>query len=524
MDTPETTGRATYSPEDNKLRLYVGRVPRAEYEQLRAEGWQALHKQREAGGGDFAAVWTPSRYQTALKYSGGIVEDEDMGPAERAADRAERFSGYREKRIDEATGHADKYDAGPSAHGFQSEARAEKAAARHDRIGDRACDAWDKAEYWQRRTAGVISHALHLSSPSVRMGRIKTIEADMRKAVSEHLEAVKWLERWSKEGLTHEQAVKFANYDHVHLPRKEGDRPDFPHNPTAYDALTNSHSSLYAPRTLAEVVEAVKAAHTRAEAHWQKWIAHYTLRLAYENQMIEAQGGRAASLEIEVGGTFCGKVIAKVNKSNATGRVVSVHVLDARVDGWVSRASNVPGTAYALRQLDTERAAPDAYKAPTDESRAKLAEFETAKKAHAKATKATKTPCPIINPTDADAERLQALWNEEARAKCSEWVRKDFRPSTVRRITQATYSEASKGTYARAYTSKLCPGGKQEPTNYNYNGSLGDPVCQIRATYGDGNTTNKADSVVILTDKPQKPLPAAVWVPKAAPVEEVVNA
>jgi len=41
---------ATYCPEDDKLRLYVGRVPRDEYERLRSEGWTALHKQRETGG------------------------------------------------------------------------------------------------------------------------------------------------------------------------------------------------------------------------------------------------------------------------------------------------------------------------------------------------------------------------------------------------------------------------------------------------------------------------------------------
>jgi hypothetical protein len=79
---------ATYCPEDDKLRLYVGRVPREEYERLRAQGWQPLHKQRETGGGDFAAVWTPEREDTALEYAGGIIEDEDKGPAERAADRS----------------------------------------------------------------------------------------------------------------------------------------------------------------------------------------------------------------------------------------------------------------------------------------------------------------------------------------------------------------------------------------------------------------------------------------------------
>lgn len=192
---PANDYRATYSPESNKLYLYVGRVPRDEYLKLRAEGWKALHKQREAGGGDFVATWTPSRRDTALEYA-GIIEDEDMGPEERAADRAERFAGYREKRTVEATGRADTYDAGPSAHGFQSAARAERAAARHDRQAGRAVDAWDKAEYWQRRTAGVISHALYKSSPSVRMGRIKTLEADLRKEQAEIEQASKIYKSW----------------------------------------------------------------------------------------------------------------------------------------------------------------------------------------------------------------------------------------------------------------------------------------------------------------------------------------
>ena len=70
MNTTEhKDGRATYSPEDNKLRLYVGRVPRDEYEALRAQGWTSTPKQ----DCDFVAVWTPDRRDTALDYA-GIIE------------------------------------------------------------------------------------------------------------------------------------------------------------------------------------------------------------------------------------------------------------------------------------------------------------------------------------------------------------------------------------------------------------------------------------------------------------------
>lgn len=440
METTKT-GRATYSPEDNKLRLYIGRVPREEYLKLKAEGWQTLHKQRDAGGGDFAAIWTPSRRNTALEYA-DIIEDEDMGPEERAADRAERFGGYRDKRADEAGAEADRYEAGPTAHGYQSEAKAERAAARHDRIGDRAVDAWSKAEYWQRRTAGVIAHALYASRPDVRMGRIKTIEADLRRAT----------------------------------PGGE-------------------------------------------------WAAHLTLRLAYENQMLEAQGGRAAHVEMIPGGWLRGgrwmgngeRRILKVNKSPKTGRVVSVLVRDnhpSSVNHWGNPWPD--GVAKVLcHTVETERLPVDAYRPPTEEELAAfLAEERAAKKARKAAAPA---PTPLINPTDADAERLQAIWNERARLEQEDRKRRngyaeEHKPSTVLRVTQAAYSAHSKGTYASAGTREVFAGGIECGSYYDASRKLrekhGAPVCMVRRTSGG---SYQASRVIILTDKPQKPLPAAVW-------------
>ncbi len=67
---------ATYAPEDDKIRLYVGRVPREEYDFLRAEGWTSTPKQSEAGQGEFSAVWTPAREATALHYAGEIGDED----------------------------------------------------------------------------------------------------------------------------------------------------------------------------------------------------------------------------------------------------------------------------------------------------------------------------------------------------------------------------------------------------------------------------------------------------------------
>lgn len=427
------TEYATYCPEDNKLRLYVGRVPRADYERLRAGGWTSTPKQ----ACDFVAVWTPQRRDTALEFC-GIIEDEDQGPEDRAADRAERFGGYLDRRLDEAGMHADRYDSQPNAHGYQNQQRAERSAARHDRVAALACDAWGKAEYWQRRTAGVISHALYSSRPDVRMGRIKVLEADLRR----------------------------------------------------YEA---------------------------SPSHYPEWINHTRLRLAYENQMLEAQGGRLASVEIEAGGTIGGKLIVKVNKSSATGRVTSVDLKGPKVHGWTYKAHNVPGTDYALCSFDTERMPMGAYSPPTDEGRAALA----ALKAEKKANTPKKEPCPLINPTDEDAERLQAKWNAAALAKREAAYKRmgyslpvtDCEPQSVLRITQAAYSAASKGSYARAGTRAVFAGGIEQENYYNATEKMrekyGAPICQVRRTSGGHYSASR---VIILIDKPQKPLPPEVWI------------
>jgi hypothetical protein len=547
--TPDTAAEAerpdvfaTYCPEDNKLRLYCGRVGRLEFLALRSEGWTTLHKQREAGGGDFAAVWTPTRRDTALRFC-DVILDEDMGPAERAADRAERFAGYREKRVDDATGHADRYDAGPAAHGYQSEKRAERAASRHDKIAGRAVDAWDKAEYWQRRTAGVIAHALHVSAPHVRMGRIKELEAEIRKCEKSREDYDTTRARWVAIQAMPDGDEKTSRA--LYLAGAGGYIHDYLH--PRPEEVTNAHvrekgSSLWSLLNLerdgyGKPITAAEACALWLDRHPEQgeegsWLTHYRNRLAYENAMIEAQGGRLGSGEIEIGGTIAatscrarlrvlrsgGLVIAKINKSPASGRVVSVGVIVPKVSEYTYQVANVPGTSFALFQIDVERMDPEAYQPPTDESRAKLAEFEAAKKAAAKARKDTATPCPIINPTDEDAERLQALWNVKNRAEFFrvngdyESTRKTWAESApkVEHITQAVYSENSRGTYAKAETRQIYAlgvihEGSQE-TGAVFLLRHGPALFQIRTASG-----RLGRRVLVLSDKPKKPLPAAVW-------------
>lgn len=505
---------ATYCPEDNKLRLYVGRVPRDEYEALRRAGWTCTPKQTC----NFVAYWTPDRENTALEYGGGEILDEDQDPGERAADRADRFAGYLNKRITEAEGHANGYEAGPQVHGYQNQERADRAVAKHDRQADKATNCWNKAEYWQMRTASVIRHALYVSGPGVRMGRIKTLEAELRKAQAAHQEYVKRWQAWQRV-LTiaePEEAYKLAYYlantthcwkEYKH-PRPENcSEYTREHGNTLYGLLTQEKDPISGHEAAALWLEGVTDPETNTglDARWRQ---HYALRLAYENQMLEAQGGRLEQKDIEPGGMLGGKLIIKVSKSCATGRATSVDVIGpATGERWTYHATNLPGTRYAAYKIELERLAPGAYQAPTMES---LSEYEKVK-AEIKAGREATTPKapPLVNPTDEEAERLQAAINaaeQKAHAKRNPYG-KEFIPGTICRITQALYSANSKGAYAGCEPRKIYAGGALYP-------AVGPVFCKVRFTqkkFRAEEARPDALRVIILTDKPQKALPVEVW-------------
>lgn len=525
--------RATYCPEDDKLRLYVGRVPREEYLALKKEGWTSTPKQEC----DFVAVWTADREDTAESYA-GIIEDEDASPQDRAADRAERFAGYRENRIADATGHADRFDAGPAVHGYQSAARAEKAAARHDRQAGRAVSAWDKAEYWQRRTAGVIANALYKSRPDVRMGRIKTLEAELRKLEKEYTEARKSAQfRFdvARRVIDHAEgraekvlAGPWMEATLAEVKQATGTPEDA--LATDEDLRLASLANVFQGWRLNDAAEAVGTAARKAERPAaeiaREWLAdrerpadwtpeesrhaqHLKLRLAYEWQMLEAQGGRAAAVEMIPGGFIGGHRVEAVNKSPKTGRVVSVMV---RVptrgrDKWGNEDPHAP--EFRLERIKTERLAADAYRAPTPEELVAYQAEQDAEKAAARKAKKTAPAAPkLVNPTLADAERLQALINAEHAAAGRHYGEPEARE--VLALSQAEYSAASKGAYARAEVAEFHGGGKQSAKTYHrrsrvMDARLGPVVCKVRvAGYAPAR-------VVHLTDKPAKALPAALW-------------
>jgi protein-L-isoaspartate O-methyltransferase len=328
--------RATYSPEDNSIRLYPdSRLPQELYDRVKAEGFKWAPQQKLFK----APMWTPSREDLMMELCGEI-EDEDTSLIDRAEERSERFEQYSENRAEDAnrareavSAIADNIPLGqPLLIGHHSEKHARRDAEKIENGMRRAVKMWETSQYWTDRAEAAIRHAKYKERPDVRYRRIKKIEADKRRQERYKSESEAGLAAWTKPGLTHEEALRLAGYtEHgrLSLPRKDGDRPDWDHRPSAYDGLSNCSPTLYAPRTVEEVVEVAKRAYPRQIAHYNRWIQHYENRLAYEHAMLGESGGTAAQkFDLAIGGRvkFRGewRVIDRVNCSNDTPCSVSV--------------------------------------------------------------------------------------------------------------------------------------------------------------------------------------------------------
>lgn len=337
---------ATYSPDDNKLRLYsTERLDPETYAKVRAAGFIWAPKQDLF----VAPMWTPEREDLLIELCGEI-EDEDKSLVSRAEERAERFEGYQENRAADAeaarkavSAIADNIPLGqPILVGHHSERHARKDAERIENGMRKAVKMWETSVYWQQRAAGAIHHAKYKERPDVRARRIKTIEADRRK-----------IERYLKAG--EEQAGRWALVDKPEIwkprpdgtplsreerafliagretglcyvatvPQEKGGTLHF----TAYDVLRpESERSPYslAPRmTVDEVMAKLEAGRERYKKHAARWLAHYDNRLEYERAMLADAGGLVSDREkFEIGGRILRRgswyVIVKVNPQSVS--------------------------------------------------------------------------------------------------------------------------------------------------------------------------------------------------------------
>lgn len=410
---PEFAHRATYSPEDNKLRLYPDcRLDKELYSKVRAMGFIWAAKQ----GLFVAPMWTPARFDFLMSLCGD-VEDEDTTLAERADQRADRFDGYQGSRLrdaEAASNAARQLSQGipfgqPILVGHHSERRARKDAEKIEAGLRRAVQMWETSEYWQRRAAGALAHAKYKELPAVRYRRIKTLEADQRKQQRNQDDAKKWLDLWTQcEAETNPekqkaQALQIASYCSLSLPRKEGDKPDFNQRPSAYSALTNAYPNLYAPRELQEIIDYAKKAYPKYIAFAQRWIDHYQMRIDYERAMLNEQGGIVADqYDIQPGG--------RVLVRNEWLTVIRVNKRDGKINSVTTSCRWV-----AVRTMEEIKG----YEPPTQEDAEKV-------------KKATKLP-PMVNYPE---EGFLEMTTEEYKKKHSEY-----------KITKRAAATAEHGAY-----------------------------------------------------------------------------
>lgn len=257
---------ATYSPEDDKIRIYPAcRLPQDEYRKLKSVGYGWAPKQE-----CFYAVWSPKREDAALEMCDEIT-DEDKSLVERAEERADRFGGYSANRERDA----DQYSKGvhaisdnipfgqPILVGHHSERRARRDAEKMENGMRKAVKMWETSEYWKRRAAGALAAAKYKEQPGVRARRIKGLVADLR--------------RYRAEFTPCSKTVIMQQPFHESL--KDKDCPK-----VAHVLCGQGRAKHWVQESRLKAIE----------ESYSRSIAHVENRIAYETAMLEEQG--AASL------------------------------------------------------------------------------------------------------------------------------------------------------------------------------------------------------------------------------------
>lgn len=336
---------ATYSPEDNKLRLYAStRLDAETYARVKAAGFSWAPRQQLF----VAPMWTPQREDLLLKLCGEIG-DEDKSLVQRATERAERFENYSENRAKDAEQARKQVDSivehipfgQPILVGHHSERRARKDAERVDNGMRKSIKMWDTSKYWTARAEAAISDAKYKERPDVRARRIKKLEAEQRKKERSKAESERLFKAWSNPGLTMEDAAKIANLDHGYF-LSVSQRTDGKTWPVSlWDVTQGRHE----PQPKVEEIAAKAVKNHQATISWaDRWLDHFANRLAYERTMLKQDGGIVADQNRpEVGGACkCWASprggwsnIQKVNK-------VSVTVLDNWGNGGKDFTRTIP--------------------------------------------------------------------------------------------------------------------------------------------------------------------------------------
>ncbi|WP_064766981.1 DUF3560 domain-containing protein, partial [Escherichia coli] len=362
--SPVQMYRATYSPDDNKLRLYaVSRLDPETYKKVHDAGFRWAPEQALF----VAPAWTPGREDVLLSLAGEI-EDEDSTLAERQEARAERFTGYSGKRASESAQALDEVErlaamippGQPILVGHHSERRARRDAQRIENGMKRAVMLFERAEYWEERARSALLHAKYKERPDVRWRRIKKIEADLRKAEKTIAQSQKYLTMWRAESLDLNMAKLISSHDHISacFPLDTYPRPA---EKSQYEGSRSLWSALDDDIiTTEQAREIAIRCHERQIQHQQRWVNHYQNRLIYERAMLDESGGVVTrTQDFEPGGQVFSRgewlTIIRVNKSN--GAVSSVTTPNYSFLGYSGTMKVTPDRITDYKAPSAEEAA-----------------------------------------------------------------------------------------------------------------------------------------------------------------------
>lgn len=294
------TYTATYSPDDNKLRIYGPRFDQEMLARVKAAGFRWAPKQELW----VAPAWSPSREDLALELAGEI-EDEDKTLVQRAEERSERFEDYSDNRMRDAerarkavAAIADNIPFGqPILVGHHSEKHARADAKRIENGMRRAVDMWKTSTYWAQRAEGCLRAAKYKELPAVRARRIKGLEADLRKVMKERQKSEKEMAAWkiclaindpAKQRIVGMNIANCGGYWSMSFPLA-----DYPRDPPAsqYEGPMGLWSAIEGNViTAAQAAEIAIRGTERYLPRAQRWIDHYENRLTYERAMLADAG------------------------------------------------------------------------------------------------------------------------------------------------------------------------------------------------------------------------------------------
>lgn len=185
----------TYSPEDNKLRLYPNfRFDKELWLYFKSIGLKYASKQEL-----FVFSHRISREDLCLFLlpEGDEIQPEGTTLAERAEIKAERLAGYYENRVRDmnaysraASSYSERFAQGqPILRGHHSERSARTAKKRAESATRNSLDHQRRANYWSWKIGGVAHYANMKADNRVRVGRIEKLLKELRdsqKTIASH--------------------------------------------------------------------------------------------------------------------------------------------------------------------------------------------------------------------------------------------------------------------------------------------------------------------------------------------------